>query len=142
MRPQMKEKPGAEVNTHKTSIRSRGNLQSSLLRSASPHLGRAGNPRRRWLAIQNHPAASSSGAASRPSAAAAAGPHRGSRDREAARGAGVAGGGCAPRRRCARRPPALHSLCMAAGRAPAAPCHPSPRPPKNITRSAHWLRRP
>lgn len=50
MRPQMKEKPGAEVNTHKTSIRSRGNLQSSLLRSASPHLSRAGNPRRRWLA--------------------------------------------------------------------------------------------
>lgn len=46
MRPQMKENPGAEANTHKTSIRSGSKLQNSLLRSAPPHLGRAGNPRR------------------------------------------------------------------------------------------------
>lgn len=55
MRPQMKENRGAEVNTHKTSIRSIGNLQSSLLRSASPHLGRAGDREDDWLPAGGHP---------------------------------------------------------------------------------------
>lgn len=129
MRLQMKEKPGAKINTHKTSIRSGGNLPSSLLRSASPHLGRAGDPRRSWAATQS--SASSSGAARRRSAAAAVGRHpradgRRSRDREAARGGRVAA--ALPPAALPRPPAALHSLGMAAGRAPAARCHPSPLP--------------
>lgn len=129
MRLQMKEKPGAKINTHKTSIRSGGNLPSSLLRSASPHLGRAGDPRRRRAATQS--SASSSGAARRRSAAAAVGRHpradgRRSRDREAARGGRVAA--ALPPAALPRPPAALHSLGMAAGREPAARCHPSPLP--------------
>lgn len=129
MRLQMKEKPGAKINTHKTSIRSGGNLPSSLLRSASPHLGRAGDPRRRRAATQS--SASSSGAARRRSAAAAVGRHpradgRPSRDRETARDGRVAA--ALPPAALPRPPAALHSLGMAAGRAPAARCHPSPLP--------------
>lgn len=152
MRPQMKEKRGAEVNTHKTSIRSGGNLQSSLLRSASPHLGRAGNPRRRWLGIQSDPAASSSGARSLPPLGCLRCCCRGPappRWRPAEPGPG--GGEGRRRGRRWRRsrpllrwPPAARSPFTVHGsRASERPPRgATPPPSQNITRSAHWLRRP
>lgn len=135
MRPQMKEKRGAEVNTHKTSIRSGGNLPRSLLRSASPHLGQAGNRPRRRPGIQSDPAASSSGARSLP-------PARpllllvSPRARTPAEPGPGGGEGRRTGRRCGRcRPPALHSLCMAAGRASARRAVP-PLPPPKISPAA------
>lgn len=140
MRLQMKEEPGAEVNTQKTSIRRGGNPHSSLLRSASPHLGRAGDPRSRRLAIQSRPAAGSPGAVPRRSAAAAAAaagrhPRAGGRQSRvrAAAGRGEAGGG-------GRRSLPIHCAWQPGERAPAAPRQPAPS--RNSTRGAHWLRAP
>lgn len=118
MRPEMKAEPGAEVNTPKTSIRSGGNPRSSLLRSASPHLGRAGDPRSR----RSRPAAGSPGAVPRRCCGPA--PPRW-RPAEQGAGAGPGAGGAGGRCCAGRRSLPMHCAWQP-GERPRRPASPPP----------------